>query len=115
MQLAEPGTIGISPEFVSKTSNSVTKKILLISKIYSEEITGTDLDESKHSKLNIIRESFDPVDRKIISENAKKLYNLLEQKMVKEYAQNHRPFRAQDSTGSLRELYLQAKMKSFSK
>jgi hypothetical protein len=115
MQLAEPGTIGISPEFVSKTSNSVTKKILLISKIYSEEITGTDLEESKHSKLNIIRESFDPVDRKIISENAKKLYNLLEQKMVKEYAQNHRPFRAQDSTGSLRELYLQAKMKSFSK
>jgi len=109
----EVGSKKIDAEYISRQSNSATKKILLISKIYSDEIMGNDLDESLKARANTILEAYDPVDRKIIAENALKVYKILEQKMIKEYAGPARFTASQ--TSNLRELYRQSKMRNFAK
>jgi len=102
----------IDAQYISIQSNNATKKILLISKIYSDEIMGSDLDESLKVKANTILEAYDPIDRKIIAENALKICQILERRMIREYAG---PNRFVAPAANLRELYKQSKIRSFAK
>ena len=103
---------GLSAKDVTKLSNNAMKKIALISKIYADDLGVDNMNEDKINKLNVIREAFDPIDRRFIVENAIRLYNFLEYKLMNEYGNKYCKV---ESESSLRDLYMASKMKSYKK
>lgn len=93
----------ISTEMVAKAAESATRKMKLISEIYSEEI---GLSES--IARDPLFESYNKLDRKLLSEAAMAIGTYLSNRLAIEYARGYKTDRP-----TLADLYNQHKMKMF--